>query len=75
MNADVGREKECRIVPTAHPKNVVVIDGGPAGMEAARVAALRGHQVVLFEKEDRLGGQLALASVPPRLRLYPSWIS
>jgi len=49
----------------------LVIGGGPAGLEAARVAALRGHKVVLYEKEDRLGGQLHLASIP----LYKQGIS
>ena len=46
-------------------KKVVVVGGGPAGMEAARVAAERGHQVVLFEASDRLGGEVKLAMLPP----------
>jgi NADPH-dependent 2,4-dienoyl-CoA reductase/sulfur reductase-like enzyme len=46
-------------------KRVLVVGGGPAGMEAARVAALRGHHVVLYEKGDRLGGAINIASVPP----------
>jgi NADPH-dependent 2,4-dienoyl-CoA reductase/sulfur reductase-like enzyme len=60
----LGRERECRIEPARRAKRVVVVGGGPGGMEAARVAALRGHDVVLYEKEDRLGGQLVAASVP-----------
>jgi NADPH-dependent 2,4-dienoyl-CoA reductase/sulfur reductase-like enzyme len=53
------------IVPAEKPKRVFVAGGGPAGLEAARVAALRGHQVTLFEKGPKLGGQVNLASVPP----------
>jgi len=44
-------------------KKVVVVGGGVAGMEAARVASLRGHEVTLFEKEEELGGQLSIASI------------
>ncbi|MCL4233720.1 MAG: FAD-dependent oxidoreductase [Deltaproteobacteria bacterium] len=49
----------------ATPRRVVVVGGGPAGCEAARVAALRGHRVTLFEKSDRLGGALHLCAAPP----------
>lgn len=65
VNAALGKERSFRIVSTEKPKKVVVVGGGPAGMEAARVAALRGHRVTLYEKGDRLGGQLTLACVPP----------
>ncbi len=65
VNATLGREKESEIVPTAKPKNVLVVGGGPAGMEAARVAALRGHRVTLWERDSRLGGQLVQAAIPP----------
>lgn len=64
VNQLVGRERYYAITPTERPKKVMVIGGGPAGMEAARVAALRGHQVTLFEKEKELGGQLRAASKP-----------
>ena len=47
--------------PAETPKNVMVIGGGPAGMEAARVAAQRGHKVTLYEKNGMLGGSLTLA--------------
>ncbi|MEW5897680.1 MAG: FAD-dependent oxidoreductase [Bacillota bacterium] len=70
QNPTVGREKELGIGtlrPASKPKRVFVVGGGPAGMEAARVAALRGHRVVLIEKGSELGGQLlAAASVPCR---------
>lgn len=65
VNAAVGREAEYRLSPVREPKRVLVVGGGPAGMEAARVAALRGHRVTLWEKSHRLGGQLNLAAVPP----------
>jgi len=66
VNAMWGREKD--FVGSFRPsskKNVMVIGGGPAGMEAARIASLRGHQVSLYEKGPELGGQLLLAAVPP----------
>jgi len=63
VNAATGREAEFRIKPAEKPENVAVIGSGPAGMEAARIAALRGHHVTLYEKNRRLGGSLVFASV------------
>jgi 2,4-dienoyl-CoA reductase-like NADH-dependent reductase (Old Yellow Enzyme family)/thioredoxin reductase len=65
VNARTGREREYKIEPAAKPKKVLVIGGGPGGMEAARVAALRGHDVTLYEKGDRLGGRMILAGMIP----------
>ncbi|HEY42271.1 MAG TPA: FAD-dependent oxidoreductase [Dehalococcoidia bacterium] len=65
VNAVTGHERECQIQPTARAMKVVVVGGGPAGMEAARVAALRGHRVILFEKKPALGGLLLVATLPP----------
>jgi len=65
VNPAVGREREYEIKPAARSKKIAIVGGGPAGMEAARVAACRGHDVTLYEKESRLGGQLLLATVPP----------
>ncbi|MEO8858459.1 MAG: bilirubin reductase, long form [Burkholderiaceae bacterium] len=66
VNPENGFEETRIITPAKVVKNVVVIGGGPAGLEAARVASKKGHNVTLFEKEARLGGQLNLADVPPR---------
>ncbi len=65
VNPLLGREKETELREALVRKKVVIIGGGPAGMEAARVAALRGHRVTLFEKNRELGGQLIPAAVPP----------
>jgi NADPH-dependent 2,4-dienoyl-CoA reductase/sulfur reductase-like enzyme len=61
----VGREKEAEIKPAENPKNVAVIGGGVAGMEAAAIAAMRGHTVDLYEREGSLGGQIKVAAIPP----------
>jgi len=65
-NPLVGREVDSPITEAKIKRRVVVIGGGPAGCEAARVLKLRGHDVVLLEKTARLGGQLNLAAVPPK---------
>jgi 2,4-dienoyl-CoA reductase-like NADH-dependent reductase (Old Yellow Enzyme family)/thioredoxin reductase len=65
VNPLVGREKRLEVTPANSPKNILVVGGGPAGMEAASIAALRGHKVTLFEKEKELGGQLRIASALP----------
>lgn len=65
FNPAALREKQFALVPAAKSKKVFVIGGGPAGMEAARTLAQRGHRVTLFEKSSRLGGQLNLAAIPP----------
>lgn len=64
VNPAVGREKEYEIVPANMKKKVMVIGGGVAGMEAARVCLLRGHHVTLYEKTGRLGGHLYEGSRP-----------
>ena len=66
VNPETGREGTLRLQRTSRPKKVWVIGGGPAGMKAAEIAARRGHQVTLFEKQERLGGQFLLAAVPPK---------
>jgi pyruvate/2-oxoglutarate dehydrogenase complex dihydrolipoamide dehydrogenase (E3) component len=65
VNPLLGREKQGRIIPANKRKNVMVIGGGPAGLQAAVIAASRGHEVTLFEKEAVLGGRVRTAAIPP----------
>jgi 2,4-dienoyl-CoA reductase-like NADH-dependent reductase (Old Yellow Enzyme family)/thioredoxin reductase len=64
VNPACGRESDFRIILAVNRKSVLVVGGGIAGMEAARIAAMRGHDVTLVEKSDKLGGHLLAASVP-----------
>ncbi|WP_148895812.1 oxidoreductase [Geothermobacter ehrlichii] len=65
QNPQAGREKELAIIPAPQKKKVVVVGGGPGGMTAARIAKLRGHEVVIFEKEKELGGWNRYAQMVP----------
>jgi len=66
LNAENGEEATMAIAPAEEKKNVVIVGAGVAGLEAARVAAIRGHKVDVYEKEEKIGGQIHLAAVPPR---------
>jgi 2,4-dienoyl-CoA reductase (NADPH2) len=65
VNPAAGREEAFEIKPAERVKKVMVIGSGPGGLEAARVLSSRGHEVVLYEREDRLGGKLNLCHLPP----------
>jgi 2,4-dienoyl-CoA reductase-like NADH-dependent reductase (Old Yellow Enzyme family)/thioredoxin reductase len=77
VNPELGFEGELAAARPSRKKNVVVVGGGPAGLEAARAAAVRGHDVTLYETRSYLGGQFASAAYPPykgELASYVSWI-
>jgi 2-enoate reductase len=76
VNPACGREIKFRIIPASKKKRVMVIGGGVAGMEAARIAALRDHEVTIVEKSDRIGGHLIEASAPrfKSLHYLLSWM-
>jgi 2,4-dienoyl-CoA reductase-like NADH-dependent reductase (Old Yellow Enzyme family)/thioredoxin reductase len=65
LNTSAGKESEDLLAPAEQPKRVLVAGGGPAGLEVARIAALRGHDVTLCDRQEKLGGQVNLASVAP----------
>ncbi len=74
-NAATGREEAALLPPTAEPKRVLVVGGGPAGLEVARLLNARGHSVALHEASDRLGGRLVIAGlVDPTLDRYLRWL-
>ncbi len=74
VNPETGREGTFIVKKTTRPKKVWIIGGGPAGMKAAEIAARRGHQVTLYEKENRLGGQFLLAAVPPQKQILQEFV-
>lgn len=74
INPQAGRELDLVVAPAAKPRSVLVIGGGPAGLEAALVAASSGHRVRLFERAGRLGGQLAVGAIPPAKQELMVWI-
>jgi len=78
VNPSAGREQKWSVLkPAETRKRILVVGGGPAGMETARIAALRGHDVTLWEQSDVLGGTALLAAMPPRREEFgelPRWL-
>jgi thioredoxin reductase len=77
INPAVGDERFIHLQPAEKKLRVAVVGGGPAGMEAARIATLRGHQVTLFEKSGELGGAILYCCTVPaknKMRWYADWI-
>lgn len=74
VNPETGREGIFKLKKTDRPKKIWIIGGGPAGMKAAEIAALRGHQVTLYEQQERLGGRFLLAAIPPKKQILKEFI-
>ena len=77
VNPAIGREVEFdnALTPVQDPKEVLVVGAGPGGLEAARIAAIRGHSVTLVDGDDKIGGKIHLAKLPPKKgRLMEKWI-
>ncbi|MDD3656843.1 MAG: FAD-dependent oxidoreductase [Atribacterota bacterium] len=77
VNPTLGYEYLKEFKKAENPKKITVVGAGPAGLEAARTAALAGHKVTLYEKNDHLGGQFATAAIPPSkgdISAFVSWL-
>lgn len=77
VNPRLGRERDFPVMQAFPVKKILVIGGGPAGMEAARIAAGRGHEVTLIDKNPNLGGLLRTAAVPDykyRIKIFTAWL-
>lgn len=74
INPAAGREKELELTKTERAKRVVIAGGGIGGMACARAFAVRGHAVVLLEREGELGGQMRLACIPPHKQELSRWV-
>ncbi len=75
VNPETGREQTLTLHKTDQPKKVWIIGGGPGGMKAAQISALRGHRVTLFEKEKELGGRFLLAAIPPKKEVLKEFVT
>ncbi len=75
VNPETGREDAFVVRRTEHPKRVWIVGGGPAGMKTAEIAARCGHEVTLYEKTERLGGQFLLAALPPKKEILNDFVT
>jgi len=66
VNPETGNEDRFKFSKSDRPKKVWVVGGGPAGLKAAEIAALRGHEVTVFERGNKLGGRMRFAAIPPK---------
>ena len=66
VNPETGNEYRFRVTKSDRPKRVWIIGGGPGGLKAAEIAAMRGHRVTVFERGEKLGGRMRLAALPPK---------
>jgi 2,4-dienoyl-CoA reductase-like NADH-dependent reductase (Old Yellow Enzyme family)/thioredoxin reductase len=74
VNPETGREGIFKLKKTDRLKKIWIIGAGPAGMKTAEIAALRGHQVTLYEKQEKLGGRFLLAAIPPKKQILKDFI-
>jgi len=74
VNPEAGNEYRFKISKSDRPKKVLIIGGGPGGLKAAEVAALRGHQVTVFERDQKLGGRMRLAAIPPKKDIWNDFL-
>jgi 2,4-dienoyl-CoA reductase-like NADH-dependent reductase (Old Yellow Enzyme family)/thioredoxin reductase len=75
VNPEAGHEEQLRFSKSDRPRKVWVVGGGPGGLKAAEIAALRGHQVTLFERAQRLGGRMIFAALPPKKAVLNEYLS
>ncbi len=74
VNPEAGNEYRFKISKSDRAKKVWIVGGGPGGLKAAEVTALRGHQVTLFERDEKLGGRMRLAAIPPKKAIWNDFL-
>jgi 2,4-dienoyl-CoA reductase-like NADH-dependent reductase (Old Yellow Enzyme family)/thioredoxin reductase len=74
VNPEAGNEDRFKFSKSDRPKRVWIIGGGPGGLKAAEIAALKGHQVTLFERDHKLGGRMRLAAIPPKKAIWNDFL-
>jgi NADPH-dependent 2,4-dienoyl-CoA reductase/sulfur reductase-like enzyme len=74
VNPETGNEEQFRFSKATQPKRVWIVGGGPGGLKAAEIAARRGHRVTVFERDQRLGGRMRIAAIPPKKEVLNEFI-